>query len=122
MLKEPDFREHLLRQGVAAAEAALRHAHAAEQEAQAKLVGEGTTADDDAYKAENAALVRQGAKGQALVSTEEYKQTHAAFLKEYGPVMREIFIIQTLRDKVISYCDTGVWEKGGWNSPSPPHA
>ena len=53
---------------------------------------------------------------------QEYKQTHAAFLKEYGPVMREIFIIQTLRDKVISYCDTGVWEKGGWNSPSPPHA
>ena len=34
LLKEPDFREHLLRQGVAAAEAALRHAHAAEQEAQ----------------------------------------------------------------------------------------
>ena len=61
-----------MRQGVAAAEAALRHAHAAEQEAQAKLVGEGTTADDDAYKAENAALVRQGAKGQALVSTEVF--------------------------------------------------
>jgi hypothetical protein len=38
---------------------------------------------------------------------------HEAFLKEYGPLMREIFILETLRRKILTYCLTGVWEKGG---------
>ena len=36
--------------------------------------------------------------------------------------MREIYVLETLRDKIVKYCDTGVWEKGGWTPPSPAQA
>jgi len=118
LLKEPDFRAHLLKQGVEAAEAALRKAHEKLQEAEEKLAADSKHADDKANRDRSEATNRQTSKGAAFVTTEQYKMEHAAFLKEYGPLMREIFILETLKGKIISYCLTGVWEKGGFKFES----
>ena len=43
------------------------------------------------------------------------QEEHEAFLKEYGPLMREIFVLTTLKNKITTYCITGVWAQGGFD-------
>ena len=118
LLKEPDFRAHLLKKGVEAAEAAMRKAQEDLRKAEEKLTADSKHADDKVSEERNEAMNRQTTKGAAFVTTEQYKMEHAAFLKEYGPLMREIFILETLKGKIISYCLTGVWERGGFQYES----
>lgn len=118
LLKEPDFRAHLLKQGVEAAEKALKEAQEAKEAAEAKVANDGQHTDKNQFTGQEEGLGRQKAKGVAFESTEEFKAEHAAFLEQYGPVMREIYILTTLKDKIVEYCVTGVWKKGGFDFES----
>ena len=118
LLKEPDFRAHLLKQGVEAAERALKEAHDARRAAEAQVADAGGDADAHAYTSESTELTREEARGNAFVSTEQYKAEHADFLQVHAETMREIFVLETLRKKIVVYCLTGVWPTSGYLQPA----
>ena len=118
LLKEPDFRAHLLKQGVEAAEHALKEAHDARRAAEAQVADVGGDADAHAYTSESTELTREEARGNAFVSTEQYKAEHADFLQVHAETMREIFVLETLRKKIVVYCLTGVWPTSGYLQPA----
>ena len=104
----------LVRTAKLAAEGGI-HRHPA---AEAEVADAGGDADAHAYTSESTELTREEARGNAFVSTEQYKAEHADFLQVHAETMREIFVLETLRKKIVVYCLTGVWPTSGYLQPA----
>ena len=105
LLKEPDFREHLLNLGLKAAHAQLmrdQNKVLAQQKKEAAL-GEGE--DKALSEVATSNLDRSKLAGQKIAKEEAYVNEHKDFLSETDSNTKAVFIIKTILGKISAFCD-----------------
>ncbi len=105
LLKEPDFRAHLLKLGLEAAKTQLANDESALQALEVKEVSEADAGDKAQHKMVVAAMEREKDAGDKISKKEAYENEHKEFVGQSESNNRAVFIIQTIMNKIRSLCD-----------------
>jgi len=105
LLKEPDFREHLLDLGLKAAKARLdedKNQVVGLEKKEVELANQMDKADHEVHTSE---LERNKAAGDKVASEEAFVNEHKDYLSQAGSNEKGVFIIRTIIDKINDFCD-----------------
>ena len=105
LLKEPDFREHLLELGLRAAQAQAAKDSAAVTELEKKEVALASIADKAEHEVDVTEMQRNKDAGDKLSKEEAFVTEHKDFIAQSESNTKGSFIIQTIIDKINEFCD-----------------
>ena len=105
LLKDPDFREHLIEQGLQAAHARLDADKAKVQELQKEEVKLAAEADKAKEEAAVAGMDRNEDAGHKLAKEKAYVSEHKEYISQNSSNDKGVFVIKTIINKINEYCD-----------------
>lgn len=105
LLKEPDFRDHLLDLGLKAAHARQEADKAKVTNLEIKEVDLGEQEDKAEHQAAVSNMERNKAAGDKVAKEEGFVSEHKDYLSQAGSNEKGAFIIRTIIDKINEYCD-----------------
>lgn len=104
LLREPDFRDHLLELGIKAAHAQLAKDEGKVTDLEEKEVALGDEEDRSEHDVDSSNLERNKAAGNKIAQEESYVNEHKDFLSETSANAKGVYIITTIINKIRQYC------------------
>lgn len=120
LLKEPDFRDHLLELGLKAAHAQMKKDSEEVTELEKKEVKLGSIADKAQNEVAVTEMERNKDAGDKLSKEQAFVNEHKEFVAQTESNVKAKFIIETIIEKINAYCN-GV-DQAGADQPQPTGA
>mmetsp|Transcript_21014 Transcript_21014/g.32935 ORF Transcript_21014/g.32935 Transcript_21014/m.32935 type:complete len:394 (+) Transcript_21014:219-1400(+) len=112
LLKDPDFRAFVLKTGMENILKEMKVDDQKVEDLEKKAIDRSEEADKAKSKMLSTETERKKKEGDKITKEEDYTDEHKQWMEKYPSVDRSLYILDTIRKKICTYCKTGKWALG----------